>query len=215
MARAFELNSNEWELVTDASIIYRKNSIVEKAIGLMGEIQRAMEGQAITKDFPFPGKCLQYGAKISRGERYLALPYVILDYPRLFKGEAIFAFRTMFWWGQYFSITLLLAGEIKDRFTPGLLNMQQFLADEGFYICIHESPWHHHFESSNYRKISEVPAEAWGELIMASRFIKLAQPYGLGDWGKMLDFTVHAYAALLTRLDDSQRIIESVPDPVE
>ena len=55
---------------------------------------------------------VQSTPKIAKGENYLQLPYVLLDYPRCFDKENIFAIRTMFWWGNFFSITLHLSGSI-------------------------------------------------------------------------------------------------------
>ena len=40
----------------------------------------------------------------------------MLDYPALFKKDEIFALRTMFWWGNFMSITLLLSGGYKETF---------------------------------------------------------------------------------------------------
>ncbi len=34
----------------------------------------------------------------------------MLDYPRAFGRDSIFACRTFFWWGRFFSLTLHLAG---------------------------------------------------------------------------------------------------------
>ena len=49
-----------------------------------------------------PVEFFDVSPKISRGEQYLGLPYVMLDYPRIFSKENVFAIRTFFWWGNYF-----------------------------------------------------------------------------------------------------------------
>ena len=58
--------------------------------------------------------------KISKGENYKDLPYVMLDYPRCFQKEKTIAIRTFFWWGNFFSINLQLSGEYKEQALPSL-----------------------------------------------------------------------------------------------
>ena len=59
-----------------------------------------------------PEAVIQSSPKITRGENYQLLPYVILDYPRCFQKEQVFAIRTMFWWGKGISITLHVSGNV-------------------------------------------------------------------------------------------------------
>src|SRR4051812_18837239 len=112
-----ELSAKERNLIENAEWIYLKNSALQKVMDLFGALQPALEAHPLTMEFSFPEGCIQKGGKISRGERYKELPYVILDYPRHFSKADIFAFRTMFWWGHYFSATLHLSGGIKDRYS--------------------------------------------------------------------------------------------------
>ena len=63
----------------------------------------------------------KYGSpKISKGENYRGLPYVMLDYPRLFGREEVLAIRTFFWWGHGFSVTLHLKGGYRERISAGI-----------------------------------------------------------------------------------------------
>ena len=60
-----------------------------------------------------------YSGKISRGENYRGLPYLILDYPAYFSQKDIFAFRTMFWWGHFFQCRTTSTGDIFAATHPG------------------------------------------------------------------------------------------------
>lgn len=58
---------------------------------------------------------LQQGPKLSNGEKYDNLPWLMLDFPRKLTGnEGFFALRTFFWWGNYFSIQLILSGRFQS-----------------------------------------------------------------------------------------------------
>ena len=67
-------------------------------------------------------KSLNSSPKISKGENYKGLPWLVLDYPRYFNKEDIFAIRTLFWWGNFFSITLHISGKYKMRYEKKIID---------------------------------------------------------------------------------------------
>ncbi|MFX8895293.1 hypothetical protein ABTM96_19365, partial [Acinetobacter baumannii] len=89
-------------------------------------------------------------AKISRGEHYEGLPWVMIDYPRYFKKNHFFAIRTFFWWGNFFSLTLQLKGKYQLGFQGS--NFETLKAD--WFICVNEDEWQHHFRQDNYVKLT-------------------------------------------------------------
>lgn len=191
------LSAEERELIDNTGWIYLKNSALQKVMDLFGALQPALEAHPLTGEFPFPEGCLAKGGKISRGERYKELPYVILDYPRYFSREDIFAFRTMFWWGNYFIATLHLSGGIKDRYSSVLADAWPVLAAHEFQIYIQQDPWEHDFGNGNYKLISAMQAQEFTDLIYQLSFIKLAKPYKLALWENIIPEVVMDYALLL------------------
>lgn len=184
----------------DATWIYHKNSVILKVMELFGEVHRRLEEHAVNQTFVFPEGCLQRGGKISKGERYKELPYVILDYPRHFSQQEIFAFRTMFWWGHYFICTLHLAGAIKEEYEEALSDGQEALAAAGFAVYVREDPWEHDFENGNYRAVATFTSREWAECVKADTFIKLAKPFALEMWEKVIPAAADCYGTLLTVL---------------
>ncbi|RYG35601.1 MAG: hypothetical protein EOO01_31385, partial [Chitinophagaceae bacterium] len=98
-----QLSAEELTMVQDSHWLLTKNSIMQKANVLFGECAAWL--QANFPSQPSDHAVLFNSPKIARGENYEGLPYVMLDYPRLFGKENIFAFRTMFWWGNFISVT--------------------------------------------------------------------------------------------------------------
>jgi hypothetical protein len=199
--KKFSLTAEEKEVAFDAAWIYRKNNVILKVMELMGQLQQELSAQAVTASFAFPEDCLQRGAKISKGERYKELPYVILDYPRYFGQEDIFAFRTMFWWGHYFSCTLHLAGSIKERYAAALSSGYEALAAAGLQVYMQDDPWQHDFEEGNYKAVGTFSRQEWAALVAQRGFIKLAKPFALDLWEMMIPEAAACYATLLTVLD--------------
>ena len=194
------LTAKEQALVVNAEWLYLKNSVLEKVMALMGQLQVALQAHPVTHTFPFPEAVLRAGGKISRGERYKELPYIILDYPRLFSKDNIFAFRTMFWWGHYFIATLHLSGRVKEMYSEALADAWSELAEGRFQLYIQEDPWQHDLGNGNYRLISAIPANEFKQLLYRRPFIKLAKPYRLEDWEKIIPKIVTDYGLLLQLL---------------
>ncbi|RFS18974.1 hypothetical protein DVR12_25565 [Chitinophaga silvatica] len=197
----FELTPEEGELVASTHFIELKNSAIGKVILLMGELQRALEDWEKTNEFPFEAHWKHLGGKISKGEQYKGLPWVMLDYPRYFSKAEIFAFRTMFWWGHYFIATLHISGGVKEQFHTALEDAYEDLKAGGFQVYVQENPWEHDFENSNYCYIDTLSFKDWKKLISRNDFIKLAKRFEIGQWGELISGVVKAYATLLNTLN--------------
>ena len=111
-----QLSAAEMQLVKNSGWILTKHRIIEKVYHLFGNLTGQMQLYLQERKDVLPAEVLQPTPKISKGEQYEALPYVVLDYPRLFSKENVFAVRSFFWWGNYFSITLHLKGKFHKQF---------------------------------------------------------------------------------------------------
>jgi hypothetical protein len=176
------LSAKEMELVTNADWILTKNGIIQKVNYLLGDLQVAQ--QDILDNFKqfIPIEILTPAAKISKGENYKGLPYLVLDYPRYFDKENIVAIRTLFWWGHFFSITLHLSGRSKQLFETKILAAFASLQEDDFFICTGEDEWEHHFEKDNYTPLKNMSPMEFENCITQKSFLKLAQNISLQQW---------------------------------
>lgn len=176
------LSPNEMELVTNAEIILTKNRIIEKTKLLLESVQEEMISYIKTRTHPLPGEIIEIPPKISKGENYNGLPYLILDYPRYFEKENACAIRTMFWWGHFFSITLHLSGKYKKMFQQKIISSYASFAKENYFICTNKDEWEHHFEETNYSLITKIDEPGFKESIQKNTFIKMAYKIRLSEW---------------------------------
>jgi hypothetical protein len=175
------LSDDELQLVCNTGWILTKRKIIDKVNGLLGEISEEQK-MVIEKETSWlPAAVIQSTPKIAKGENYLELPYLLLDYPRCFDGENIFAVRTMFWWGNFFSITLHLSGKYKELFQEKIIENTDPVK-QYFFICINENQWQHHFEADNYIAIKNFSKDELQHLIHEKKFIKLAIKFALHQW---------------------------------
>ena len=168
------LSPSEAALIGNAEVILTKNSIIQKTVALLAELQEHLTARHTEISFSSP--------KISKGENYLGLPYVVLDYPRISQGEDLFFIRSMFWWGHFFSSTLQLSGMYKEMAIPQLAAAYPALAEKHYFVGIHNDPWQHHFESSNYREINSLSSNEFNTVLQQHPHTKIAARWSLSEW---------------------------------
>ncbi|MEO7922977.1 MAG: hypothetical protein ABIR30_04815 [Chitinophagaceae bacterium] len=181
-AAKIRLSQKELGQVIDADWILTKNAIMEKTIALLALLQTKQ--QAYINSFPqqLPVEIKRSTPKISKGEKYQGLPYLLLDYPRYFVQQNILAVRTMFWWGNFFSVTLHLSGVCKSAAETKLIDAYTLLGEKGFYCCINEKQWEHDFSPGNYIAVAEIGETGFKQLISEKDFVKLACRIPLRQW---------------------------------
>jgi hypothetical protein len=174
------LSPEELKLVSDPGIILTKNAIIKKVYLLFG---------ALADDFrsikDLPGDIATIEPKIAKGENYLGLPYVMLDYPRYFSAGDIMAVRCFFWWGNFFSITLHLKGIYREMSSAAILKNYDRLSSLGYSLAISGDEWHHHFGTDNYRSINSMDEHEFRLYITEHPYIKIARIFPISSWENM------------------------------
>jgi hypothetical protein len=195
MDAKIRLSAKEMRMVQDSKIILTKNAILQKVKEMLGDLQEQYHLAA--------GEKIGNSAspKISRGENYKGLPWLMLDYPRKFEKGDVRAIRTMFWWGNYFSITLHLSGRSKDFSEPALLDAVSQLKQAGWYICVSDKEWEHDLAKGNYRPIDSLNRRKFEKTIIGKDFVKLSMKIPLKKWEKLSKRFVSRFSELLSLTD--------------
>lgn len=175
-----QLSSFETELVQNSEWILTKRGIIDKVYLLFGNLSQQYVPLIDKTDLPLAIKSST--AKISKGENYHGLPYVVLDYPRVFDKENTFAVRTLFWWGNYFSSTFHLKGQYKEAFLPNIKDNYPLLAETGYFIGTGEDEWDFRFTENNFKAINQLSAEEWNTMLQTNSFTKLSIKIPLTKW---------------------------------
>lgn len=193
------LSQEELRLVNDKQWILTKNNIIKKIMHLLSDLEQVQK-DILDRSTSIPAEVRKVSSKISKGENYKGLPWLVLDHPRWFEQDNYFAIRTMFWWGTFFSTTLQISGRYKSEFGQKLL--ERLKKDEtGFMLCINDDPWHHHFERDNFIALEEIDKELW-KIISSRSFIKIGKTIAIGDPVETIRLLSEDYAALVKLLGD-------------
>ena len=189
------LSKLETELVNNKEWILTKQSIIDKVYGLFGGLHEIYKGIAQQERAFLPEWYINTGGKISRGENYEGLPYVMLDYPAIFSKDSILAVRTMFWWGNFFSITLHISGE-RYKLQGDLSGLLTSLRENNFFICVNELEWQHNFEESNYIPAKDCHVEKL-EQMARKNFVKIAKKMELTNWDDIPEFLEKSFREIV------------------
>ena len=156
METKIQLSADEWNLVQDAALLLTKNRVMEKMMQQFGQLATLSE-QIFNPGLMFlPPGVRWMPPKISRGEQYEGLPYLILDHPRIFSKEDVLAVRTMFWWGHYFSVTLHLKGIYREAYEPALTARGEALGTMGYWWNTGVDEWKHQVAQPYYAPMSSM-----------------------------------------------------------
>ena len=80
----------------------------------------------------------------------------------------------MFWWGNFFSITLHVSGNNKNDLLKNLTDNVSLLAKNDFYIYTGIKEWEHDIDPGSYRKLSAINEDELQKIFSANSFLKLA-----------------------------------------
>lgn len=189
------LSDGELHLMGNTEWILTKRTIIEKVNVLFGALAGNMQNILLEQQNGMAAAT----PKIAKGENYLLLPYVILDYPRQFEKDNFFAVRTMFWWGNFFSCTLHISGEYKKIHQQRLMENIAVMQQHDLFICISDDEWQHHFEHDNYLPVRNFSVEEIRSIASRQHFIKVAAKFSLHQW-KEIDVLLEKTFSIMLQL---------------
>jgi hypothetical protein len=183
------LSTSELSVLNDKEFFRLKRSCIDKIVTSFGKLEYLISGSiselsGITGLADYKGR-----GNISKGENYLGLPYVVLDHPAVFGKAGVAAFRTMFWWGNGFSITLHLSGNYLEKLPAGFFQSVLDKSPGHFLIGTGNGEWDHHFGKDNFTMIGNGKFNS-SELLKQTTekgFFKLADQWEIEQSNEITD----------------------------
>ena len=191
------LSPEELRLLGDTHFLLSKHRIQKELEKLLAIAEREMRQQLSQSGVSLSATVASKTGKISRGENYQLLPYLVLDYPRHFSKTSVFACRTMCWWGHDFSCTLLLQGELLEHYRTALLRQAERLTSSDCWIGIHQSPWEHHFETDNIREARNFSTAELQTHLQQHPFVKITRRLPLAAYEQLPAFAAETFGMFL------------------
>ena len=178
------ITGEELNIIENTDFLITKAKVLHKIKLLLLQLQD--EIAVDIENYKLPAEVFDLHGKVSSGENYKGLPFLVLDYPRLFTIEDKFAYRSMFWWGHYFLFTLHLQGSFLKKFQKSIAENLKTTAYPGLYICYSGDQWQH--DTEGYVKFNEKI-----EIPENMEFLKLACKLPLKKWQMIPDFGISTF----------------------
>ncbi len=172
----------EMRCLQDTHFLRTKAIAIKKVQQLLNQTHEELQQWLAAHPRTFPEEVQVRVGKISRGENYRGFPYLVLDYPRRFGQDDVFALRTMFWWGHYYSVTFQLGGASWHRYRPAVLRNLPHLVGTSTWLCVSDDPWQHHRRPDNYRPLDTLSVEEQQNHVAQTNFLKLARFLPVDAW---------------------------------
>ena len=186
----FNFSQGEASAISERNFFLLKNSATQKIIVLFGMLEIEMKKELLQYSIDLKELNSSSG-KIFRGENYKSFPYIVLDCPRLFSTNSIFAFRSMFWWGHEFSFTLHLQGEAFEKYKKSLNENLNRLSGKEVYYCVNDTPWHYNYEKDNYLPIEDFIDRR--EELFTKPFLKVSRKLNVDEYAKAYDYAMESF----------------------
>ncbi|MFA0964310.1 hypothetical protein AB9P05_21065 [Roseivirga sp. BDSF3-8] len=175
------LDKYELDILMDKQFLLTKHRVTDKAQQLLSHTRDSLIQELEPHAGSLPEGISWQNSKISRGENYGGLPYLVLDCPKAFTARDVFTFRTMIWWGNEISATLHLQGSYLRPYRSKVLEAIARGYLDSYYISVGDSPWEYHFQPDNYLPATRL-GEAEKHRLHTSAFIKIATKWSLDKW---------------------------------
>jgi len=196
-----QLSPEEMQLVTNSEWILTKHRVIDKVYHLFGSLSDQMQLYLQEKNGLYPSGLLQFAPKISKGEQYEALPYVVLDYPRVFSKEDVFAVRSFFWWGNYFSITLHLKGKYREQYGRKIAAAMTENKLEGYYYSFSGGEFNFDLRGKNYQRVNDITEEKYAAMEQAD-FLKISYQISFKHWNSVEQTLMQVFRHCMQLLAD-------------
>lgn len=186
MTNQFNYSPEAIDLIENEKIIRLKNELIRQL-----ELQLQNLGNLTSEKYPELAQ-LSPPPKVSKGEKHRGLPFVVLDYPRVYGQKDIFAIRSMVWWSKHISISLILKGrylsdnfqKLQEKVKKGTLN--------GLYLSSSGDIWNNEL-IHKIEKSTELPGNI--------DFIKLSFRFSLNQLNKLESNYFSSIEKLLSFID--------------
>jgi hypothetical protein len=192
-----KISPEELKTLHNTNFFKVKASATKKIEHLFAEVRDEIKEEISKSKIVFSKEIDSVNGKIFRGENYLGLPYLVLDYPKHFSKGSVYAFRTMFWWGNFFSFTIHLQGKALEEQRVLLISNLPSLRKKGVFICVNSNPWQYHCKKDNYLPIDKFSDPELKKIFLEKGFIKLSRKIPLKDYKKISLFAKESFLLFL------------------
>lgn len=190
-------NANELETLQNQLFFRQKQQITQRFYEVFGELIQTLKEHPKHLNFNYPDGTDILVGKISKGENYQGLPYIVADFPRNFDKKGVFSFRSWFWWGHYVLFIWHISGKYLASYQDLLLEKFVVFQKNNFYLNIGTNEWQHHLDSENYIEIKNVTFQEFERYIKTKPFLKIVHQLDLENLANLEKEAIMIFESLV------------------
>lgn len=162
-----------------------KKEVDGKLNSILYSVQKSILEEWNTKDkWNLPDEASRVARKINKGNNYKGFPYQVFDFPSILQEKEIFSFRVIVWYGNLFSVNLI----ISDRYFPLFENRLEQFCKRETYLLKSEKVWEtdtSHFDSLLISKESLSEVAAYFQKNKSIRLFRLFKMNQINDINRL------------------------------
>ncbi len=171
------LSTKSLDFLSNKENFELKNQIDKEVGQLLHEFQNKLANLLNHESFSLPTKLSKQPGKINKGNNHKGFPFQVSDFPAVLGETDAFSFRAVVWYGNFFSFSLILKGQIKNRFQLPFIK----LLDKGFSLSLNENIWETTSTSVMNLPINNKNQDKAKSLISESEGIRIFKTYSLNQ----------------------------------
>jgi len=175
-------SNEELNFLMDETLFPLKRTVSDKIIDIFDDVESRIRKEILSAKIDFPDNFLLKNGKISRGENYNNQPYIVLDFPRSFDRNNIFTYRTIFWWGNYFSNSIIFSGSIYKTYENKILNGIDTIRNKGWLISFYSTPWKLEVGINGLSHIQEYSNQQIKDHLKKQGFINITRIHKISEY---------------------------------
>lgn len=141
----FKLTKHELDFISDPIYMQMKQNLIRNFFDGMHGV-----GAWLMQKY-YPNTSQNF--KVTRGENYIDMPYVVLDVPQLKQQNIAGSLRIMFWWGHYISVQYFI------RFDADKLKKLTNFSHKPYVISLAENLFNNNLDDAEFIPINNFKAD--------------------------------------------------------
>ncbi len=183
-------SKNDLRLINHVEVFQHKPAILKKVESRLIDLQKALQEEITAQSADLPTGLNLTKNQIARGENHNGFPYISLDYPQNFSKTEMFTMRTLFWWGHYLGLSLILKGENLGAYTDRLLAVRTTEPCHDIYVSLAPNPFEWELKEENFSRVGEGNPEELKQTILTLDYLKIIRVCPIaGETFANLDWT--------------------------
>ncbi|MBO3696859.1 hypothetical protein [Roseivirga sp. E12] len=171
------LTERQKDFITDSEGFIIKNEVDTQVNRLLYSFHESLSSLIEEKPFHLPAKLGKTPFKVSKGNNHKGFPFQVIDFPASLGQTDAYSFRSVIWYGNFFSFSLLLKGEPKTIYESYLSR----LTSKGYTMTWADNIWETEISIINSIDINVSSLEKARGIYQSNEALKIFKSYNLNQ----------------------------------